>query len=260
MKSRVAAWRTPSLVELTIVSPDQNWLEVNEQLCVMLDRNELELMATTWNEMTHADDREADAIQFDQIVHGITSGYTTEKRFLRKDGTVIYASLSVRCLRNPDGTPDCLVVLIQDVTKRTETEHALRESERQLLTLMGNLPGIAYRCRNDADYTMEFVSEGCRALTGYDPADLILNQKLSYASLIHPDDWQEINERIEAALKAKQPFQLLYRVTTASGEERWFWEQGVGLFSEADEPTYLEGFITDVTEQIHARGERAVDK
>ena len=74
------------------------------------------------------------------------------------------------------------------VIQRSQEE--LRESQRTFATLLSNLPGLAYRCRNDRDWTMEFVSEGCYLLTGYHPEDLVNSSKISYAQLIHPDDQQ----------------------------------------------------------------------
>ena len=85
---------------------------------------------------------------------------------------------------------------------RDETSYA--EAQRTLLTLMGNLPGMAYCCRNDADWTMLFVSEGCLELTGYAPAELNGNQEISYASLIHPDDQRKVWDDVQAALAAKK--------------------------------------------------------
>src|SRR5690606_5194027 len=72
---------------------------------------------------------------------------------------------------------------IGDAILRRRTEEALRESERKLATLMNNLPGMAYRCRNDRKRTMEFVSDGCLELTGYSPSDLLHNNSIAFADL-----------------------------------------------------------------------------
>ncbi len=136
-----------------------------------------------------------------------------------------------------------------------EKEHilsALRESRRMLSTLMSNLPGMAYRCKNDQDWTMEFVSEGCFDLTGYNQADLVGNAKISYAKLIHPDDRQLVWDAIQVALQAQKSFTLTYRIISAGGVSRWVWEQGRGVFSQTGELVAIEGFILDVTDRKHS--------
>ena len=133
-----------------------------------------------------------------------------------------------------------------------QSETALRESQRKLSALLGNLPGMAYRCRNDESWTMELVSEGCLALTGYQPADLVGNRTLPYADLIHPDHREMVWDQVQEALTGRRPFHLVYRISPASGKEKWVWEQGSGVFSEQGEVLAIEGFITDITERRQA--------
>src|SRR3990170_543560 len=90
-------------------------------------------------------------------------------------------------VRNEKGEVVVALATTIDITERKRAEEALHESERSLKTLMGNLPGMAYRCRNDRNWTMEYVSDGAVALTGYAVTDLVGNAKISYAALIHPE-------------------------------------------------------------------------
>ena len=93
---------------------------------------------------------------------------------------------------------------------------------------MGNLPGMAYRCLNDRNWTMLVVSEGCLALTGYTPADLIRSTNVSYRDLIHSDDQDRVYEVVQKALQSVEPFVIEYRIICANGEEKWVSERGVG--------------------------------
>lgn len=131
---------------------------------------------------------------------------------------------------------------------RTRTEE-LTKSKNALSTLMSNLPGMAYRCQNDENWTMEFVSEGCFGLTGYDSNEMINNQKVAFASLIHPDDQSRVWNKVQTALKENRPFQLNYRIRTKKGEEKWVLEQGRGTPTSENGNMVLEGFITDITVQ-----------
>jgi two-component system, sensor histidine kinase and response regulator len=132
---------------------------------------------------------------------------------------------------------------------KREVEGRLRENERRLLTLMSNLPGMAYRCRNERDWRMEFVSEGCVELTGYAPEDIILNRTISYAELIHPDDAERIWEEVQSATQQRRPYRFEYRIRSATGGEKWVWEQGRAVFDPTGAVLALEGFITDITER-----------
>lgn len=147
--------------------------------------------------------------------------------------------------------------LLQVIAARTATEverqrlyQDLGESHRTLTTLMSNLPGMVYRCRNDKDWTLEFISEGCLTLTGYTPDDFVNRRTVVYGDVIYPDDREPVWNGVQDALKQNQPFQLVYRITTADGKLKWVWEQGRGVFSYNGELLALEGFVTDITERI----------
>ncbi|QLD90165.1 PAS domain S-box protein [Natronomonas salina] len=133
------------------------------------------------------------------------------------------------------------------VTER-RTEEALEESERMLSTLVSNLPGVVYRCRNEPGWPMEYVGGNVEEVTGYEANDF-LDGDVSWGELIVEEDREEMWETTQRALEAREAFEVTYRITDADGETRWLREQGQGVFAaeDADEPVALEGFITDVT-------------
>src|SRR5919202_1684091 len=145
-----------------------------------------------------------------------------------------------------------LVSLAIEARERKQAEIALAESQRTLLTLMSNIPGIAYRCLHDSDWTMFFISEGCYRLTGY-PAEAFTTQKtITYNQLIHPEDQEPVRKEVEAALENSRPFQMTYRIITATGDLKWVWEQGRGIVNPDGELLYLEGLITDISDRKQA--------
>jgi len=91
-----------------------------------------------------------------------------------------------------------------------EPAEGSREQEyvRMLKTLLGNVNGMVYRCRDDAEWTMEFVSEGCRKITGYESRDLMFNGRVSYESLTHAEDQLWVRQAIREALNRKAAFDL----------------------------------------------------
>ena len=142
------------------------------------------------------------------------------------------------------------VTIFEDITERRRNEEAFIENKRTLETLISNLPGVAYKCKNDPHWTMEFVSEGCFQLTGYKTEDLINNKKISYNDLIHPDDRQMVWDTIQISLNKNKPFKIIYRITTSDLKNKYVWEQGRGIFSSDGDLIALEGFITDITHRI----------
>lgn len=128
-------------------------------------------------------------------------------------------------------------------------EDALWESERMVKTLIGNLPGMVYKCEFSDERPMEFVSDGSIALTGHPPSDLIGEEGIGYTSLIHPDDRSRIMEVIRRAITRKVQYKLTYRIFTNSMKFKWVLEQGVGVYNDAGNVSGLEGFIIDITRQ-----------
>ena len=176
-----------------------------------------------------------------------TTSPAREVTGLRKDGSSFPMEMAVSQIRI--GNQRFFAGILHDITERKRSEETTRESQRVLSTLMANLPGMAYRCRNDEHWTMLFVSDGCADLTGYKPWDLVGNKKITYAKLIHPEDRDSVRDQVRSALGKRVPFQLTYRIITAQGTEKWVWEQGRGVFSREGELSALEGLIIDTTDR-----------
>ncbi|HTU02022.1 MAG TPA: response regulator [Candidatus Sulfotelmatobacter sp.] len=136
-----------------------------------------------------------------------------------------------------------VLLYAKDCTARRQLEEALQESQRSLTMFLSHLPGMLYRGHHDAERTLEFVSDGCRRLTGYLPAEL--TAQIPYGRLIAPPDRDRVQEEIRRAVEAEQPFQLAYRLRTSAGEERWVWEQGALAPGRPGERR-LEGLVLDL--------------
>lgn len=177
-------------------------------------------------------------------------GIGREVEGVRKNGEIFPLYIAVSEMRLGEGR--IFVGIVQDRTETRKAAHELQETERKLTTLMANLPGMAYRCLNDPDWTFKFASEGCRELTGYDPDDFIDNKRLSFNAIIHPDDRGAVWEEVQTALEKRRSFLVHYRIQSRSGEEKWIREQGVGIFSDQGDLVAIEGLMVDVTERIRA--------
>jgi PAS domain S-box-containing protein len=168
----------------------------------------------------------------------------------------------------PGGGTETVLAVARDVTRargaaaeRSAAAAARQEGERRLATLLGNLPGMAYRCGNAPHWPMEFVSAGSLALTGHSPEDLV-GGRVAYADLILPEDRSMVWSAVQEAVAQGGRFQLRYRIRAADGRTRWVSEQGRGVSGADGRVAALEGFVQDVTavvlaeEALRERGDR----
>lgn len=149
--------------------------------------------------------------------------------------------------------PDTATALVSLVAEQISSElqhlrgtRQLEEQKQHLQTLLANIPGMAYRCANDKNWTMEFVSAGCTELTGYDPSELE-SLRPTWAALIHDDDRDRVWKTVQLALAESNEFEIQYRIDTKSGQPKWVWERGRSVTSASGQVDVIEGFITDIT-------------
>jgi PAS domain S-box-containing protein len=138
---------------------------------------------------------------------------------------------------------------IIDISQHKNVEQNLFESRRILTTLLGNLPGFVFRCLNDENWTMEFISDAFIGLTGYQPDDIIGNKKLCFNDIIIEEDRKRIWDEVQQKIFTQKPYTLEYRIRTADGKIKWVWEQTKGIFSPEEKLIFAEGYITDISEE-----------
>jgi len=148
-----------------------------------------------------------------------------------------------------------VVLNYRDITDRIVSEQAMRRSQRQMATLVGNLPGMVYRCRGDQNLSLAYVNDGCLSLTGYAREELLDGRAVTAPQFIHPADFPYVRMTIWDAMERRAPFRLEYRLITKQGELKWVWEQGVGVFDEQGRLETVEGFVLDVSERVLAENE-----
>lgn len=242
---------------IAITDLQHRFIYANPAYCEMLGYSELELMSLTSRDVTHPDDRSEKMIEIGNVLQGRLKSVVTQKRYQAKDGRVVWGRLSVSAQRDNEGHIIGLIGVVEDVTELEALQLRQLDAERSLDRLLSNLPGMVYRCRNDASWTMLYLSQAAHKLTGFPVDHLIGNKVRSYASLIHPDDQQRVTAQVQRSLQSLQPFQLEYRIQHADGGWRWVWEQGSPVNDVGSGQYYLEGYIFDITAQKAAEEELA---
>ena len=142
-----------------------------------------------------------------------------------------------------------LQAIVRDISDRKQSEIIISEQKRELDLLLSNLPGMAYKCANNLNWTMQFVSEGCYQLTGYRKDELINDKVVSYSNLIHKDDQLLVYETVQNAVNNHESYTIIYRINTWQGLEKWVWEKGRAIYNDKGDVICLEGFVTDITER-----------
>jgi PAS domain S-box-containing protein/diguanylate cyclase (GGDEF)-like protein len=224
-------------------------LSVNPMFEQITGRTEDEIANLGWPQITHPEDVSKDQEFYKKLYNGEISSYTMEKRYLKPDGSVVWANIIVAPLNLKNSSSYSYICLVQDITERKMVEDALRESGRSKSVLLSNLPGMAYRCNNDREWTIQFVSDGCKKLTGYYPESLLHNKDLSFNDLIAPEYRDSLWNEWQSILKKRQTFEYEYEIITATGERKWILEMGQGVYNENDEVEALEGIIIDITDR-----------
>jgi len=236
-------------IGISIVEDYSKVLLINQKFAEILGRPLDEFATYDWKLVTHPDDLNADLDQFEKFKTGKMDTYSMEKRYIRPDNSIIWVNMLITRLSINDEDSNHHLCIVQDIQERRVAAEALEESERSKTVLLSNLPGMAYRCDFDKEWTMHFLSDGCLELTGYKPESLLYNHDLSYNDLIVADYRNILWNEWEKVLAFKKPFRYEYEIITAKGERKWVLELGQGVFSGDGAIEALEGIVVDINEQ-----------
>ncbi len=178
-----------------------------------------------------------------------------------KDGSFVLTEISSNYIVNEKTGDIEILGVTRDVTEKKMTERALKETERTFFTLTENIPGFVYRCMNDADWSMDYVSSGFVNVSGYEPKEIYRNGQKSYNDIILEPDRLYVWEAIQEKLADRKHFELEYRIVTKNNTVKWVCERGRGIYNdETDELMFLEGYIEDITSKKLADDERVLNE
>lgn len=206
----------------------------------------------SWESKLHPDDHAravAYTLQYRENPIGV---FRQDFRLRHKDGTYRWIDSQASFVKEADGRRVRLLGSHTDITDRKQAEQTLSESEARFRTLVANIPGAIYRCAVDTEWTMSYLSHAIEEIVGYPAAEFIGNHTRSYASVIHPDDRQLVEDATGASLRERRPYVLEYRLIHANGTVRWVYEKGQGVFTPDGEVRFLDGAIFDITERKQA--------
>ncbi len=223
---------------------------INQKGCEILQLPKEKIIGKKWTDHFVPETARQDLKQaFENIFKGDYVQYSVyENPILTADGAERLISWRNTVLKDEKGHYRGILSSGMDITEHDAALRALHESERSKSVLLSHIPGMAYRCMYDREWTMKFLSDGCLDLTGYPPDSLIDNRKLSYNDLIcseyQADIWREWGKTISK----RGQFTYEYEIKTAAGKRKWVWEMGQGIYGQDGEVEALEGIIIDINE------------
>jgi PAS domain S-box-containing protein len=234
-------------VGVVLVDPQGSLLRVNDTFAHMLGYSTGELETKSFLEVTHPDDLAANFSVLEKTLAGEANSYCIEKRYVRKDGGIVWASLTVGCVRKHDGAVDYLLSVIEDITDRKLTEARLAE-RNELLDLAGKIARIGTFTYDHTTQKLQ-LSPGCAVIYGLQPERTLEISREHWRALVHPDDLPRLDAIADHAFSnAETEFVLEFRIFR-HGEVRWIESRVLVSYNELGRPVRRIGANIDVTER-----------
>jgi PAS domain S-box-containing protein len=252
-EERFRATFEQAAVGIAHVSTEGRFLRLNQQFCEIVGYSREEMIALSFQELTHPDDLELDLQNNEQLMNGEIESFTFEKRYLRKSGEIKWVNLTVSLLREETGEPKYFIGVVQDIDRRKAMEEELHQSqELQQLAVAGAELGI---------WSIDLVSgetywdARTREIFGV-PTDERATLDLAF-SLIHPDDRGMAQEAFERAIEpgSDGSYTEEKRIVRPDGHMRWISTKGNAFFADqypVRRSPKLVGVVQDITERKEA--------
>ena len=235
-----------SSIGMSVISPDKKWLEVNQSLCLMLGYSKEELEGLTWIDLTYPEDVESNLELFTKLTTGQLDRYEIDKRFVRKDGSLLYTTISVVCERNPDGSINHIFTSYIDVTARHLAEEAILHERALLRTLIDNLPDAIYvkdtQCRKILANSADLDRMGCKS-----ESDIINKTDIEIFSAI--DGTLGYQEDLSVILTGKPLIKQERQFFDSNGKHHWRLSSKFPFYDENQKIKGLVGIGYDITER-----------
>lgn len=229
------------------VNVDLELLFVNPAWQRLLDYTPDETIGRDLFRFIHPEDVPLAEARLQSLSEGKRQHTQFELRLIAKNGMSQWCEIRATTTSKLKGERSSVIGTLTDISRMKQASEGLKANARTSTEMiMSRIPAMVYRCKNDRNWSLEYVSTGSLEVTEYQPYELVRTPSTSYMSLIHPEDQSGCWEYVQQQLAKQQGFQLIYRLITRSGKTKWVYEQGRGVFSGANELLSLEGIITDL--------------
>lgn len=247
-EERFRATFEQAAVGVAHVGLDGRWLRVNDRLCEIVGYDREELLSKTFQDITHPEDLENNLAHVGLLISGEIDTYSTEKRYLRGDGSAVWINLTVSLVRAASGKPKYFISVVENILQRKLAEKALTESEERFRLLAEKASDLV--CIHEPDGRYVYLSPSSRRLLGYEPEELLGTDPYD---LFHPEDARRIREEShDRALEGQGAASVIYRIRKKSGEYTWFETLTESILDEEGVVRRLQTSSRDVSDNKRA--------
>ena len=229
-----------------IISTDFRFKRVNSALCSITGYSQEELESLSFMDITHPEDRADNLKMAQKLASGELRDYQVEKRYIQKEGKIVWVRASIEVMRDEAGEPIYYLPMTEDITEKKKVEIELRESEEKYRLLIQNLPGVVYK--GQKDWSVEFFDEKAERFTGYKVEEFCSGRK-KWSDLILEEDFDSAKELFVRALKTDRTFVREYRIRCLDGRVSWVQDRGTIVCDEKGEILSVNGVFFDITER-----------
>ena len=246
-ESRFRATFEQNAIGVAHVSLDGRWLDVNQRLCEIVGYSREELLQLTFADITHPEDMDEQVLAgYRDLLDQRASRYHLEKRYIRKDGEIIWVSLSGSLMRDEHGTPQFEICVIEDITTNKIVEAKFAEGRERLQAALDASQTGTFRWNiltNELDW-----DENLDALFGLAPGSTAKSLD-QFIGLVHPDERAGVIERCQRCANEGADFEMEFRVIWPDGSTHWLYDRGKRWASADGKHVYMTGACVDITER-----------
>ncbi|WP_051229096.1 ATP-binding protein [Paludibacterium yongneupense] len=251
-ETRFEATFEQAAMGIALLAPDGRWLRVNPALCSIVGYAWHELMELTFQDITLPDDLDLDLANVRQLLSGAIPSYTLEKRYLRKQGDIVWVNLTVALVRREDGSPDYFISMVENIQARKQAEAALTQSEAELRAAQ-RMAGIGHWSW-DVTTGVHVWSDEIYRIYGRDPAwpPAAYPEVTQYFAA---DSWARLAAAVEKGLALGIAYECDAEVIRPDGERRWIIARGEATRATDGTILGLHGTVQDISERKRAEEE-----
>lgn len=225
------------------------FIEANERFCQMTGYSKEELLERTIESITHRDDWPRNKELFMKALME-EKNFFIEKRYIRKDGSIVWVNNSVSVVSDSNGEKFITAVAI-DITDQINNRQMLEESEERFRSMADASPVMIWTL--DAEGNSTYYNKRAIDFTGHSEEEL--KNGTTWQMAIHPDDFEFAGSLVKNAVQHSKPYQMECRMKRSDGNWRWLLSQGTPRFSKNNELLGYVGSSIDITEHKKSQQE-----